>query len=75
MGKQKLKIRSNRKLYSNQADSNSQAETNKINEIKRQEEKLQFIDSLLSSNCNKVNFLVKDYDFREDIAKFMIAKD
>lgn len=43
-------------------------------EIKKQEEKLKFIDSLLTSN-DKSKFLVNNYDFRNDITKFMIAKE
>jgi NADPH-dependent 7-cyano-7-deazaguanine reductase QueF len=50
-------------------------EKQKLDEIKREEEKLKFINHLLNSNCRRSDLLARQYDFRDDIAKFMIAKE
>ena len=42
--------------------------------LNKQEEKLKFIDSLLASN-HQNGLLVNSYDFRNDILKFISAKE
>ena len=48
---------------------------NRLNDIKKQEEKLKFIDSLLASNEKRNRFVVDSYDVRDDVMKFMFAKE
>ncbi|CAI2369062.1 unnamed protein product [Moneuplotes crassus] len=50
-------------------------EDKKVQEIKKQEENLKFIDSLLYNNERRNKPTVNKYDAREDIFKFMIAKE
>ena len=47
----------------------------RIKEIKRQEEKLKFIDSLLASNEQRPKFLAENYEIRNDAIKFLWAKE